>query len=161
MWPTGQLTSGHMWEISINASLPGQKDLRFQEHYSENGGRFVNVSLPTDSIWKEWDSPHNSHETQRERERESRVIKHNPASQLAIVPAWMCFCGCSTQPQSRPVHDNVPGGHRFPALARAAMREQRANSTTQYPPVPQERPTAVRKRPPAADDCAPVLFVSH
>lgn len=81
---------------------------------------------------------------QREGEREtgSGVIKHNPASQLTIVPAWMCFCGCCTQPQSRHVYANVPGSHGFPARARAAM-----------PPAWPRRDAGLRGRGPTACWC--------
>lgn len=48
------------------------------------------------------DGKHNEQEEGSEGERKSRVINTTRTVSSPIVPAWMCFCYCSTQLQSSP-----------------------------------------------------------
>lgn len=48
-------------------------------------------------------------------QRGSRAINPNQPHHSPLSRPQCAFCCCSTQPQSRPVYDNVPGGHHFPA----------------------------------------------
>lgn len=62
------------------------------------------------------------------RQRGSTAINPNQPLHSPLSRPECAFCRCSMQSQSRPVYDNVPGGHHFPAPG--MTRSERAETLT-------------------------------